>query len=904
MKKKKSKKLYYSLWITVFIMGSYLIAHYVSYYNMYNKTKSITEIFSIASKGFSRPFYFPDGIVSSFPIIGLFSFILFMAMMLEWNRNKLLSGIRKTATSKWNDDYQSYKHKYMDEENKRNMRMTETVSLSMDTRKTRRNNNIVVIGGSGSGKSRFLVKPNLCEMTLNTSFVCTDPAGELLAETGTMLENNGYNIKVFNLIDVERSNTYNPLEYIHTETDVILIVDCILKNTTDPNKKGGDDFWEKAQALLFQAIVFLLWEHSEELHLEKSMNTLIQLISGFQVSEEESQSNDVNSDSSKYFEGVARLGWYFTPEGEFRAGKPDGQYKDCEYHKPVESGEMDMAYRQYKDFKIGAGKTLKSILISANARLATLKIPAIANLLATDTISLESIGDEKTALFIIIPAENDAFNFIAAMMYTQLFQALYFHAGNDCLGSYKIYDNNGEIVKTFFCPKVEEKEEEESTEEYEIDFRTQAEKKIPSNDTDDTNNKKDKKSKSSAKINKTDQNNQTNMINDQNDKFAEEDKKEDELILDENKELQNQVDEFIKACKKVKLSKIGNKYFIKIPYNNEDVIVGTYGSKSAAIKRCEAIEKKCTYIRSKAPSLPLHTRFMLDEFANIGQIPDFTKKLATMRKHEISCTIILQNMAQIKNMYKDDWGSVMGNCDSLLFLGCPEYDTLEYISKLLGKEEIKKKSVSTSHGSKGDNTSISNDGKDLMTPDELYRMDNNQCIYILRGEYPFKDNKCPFDENTKNYQYTADADENNTYIVKKRAHSKDTMNILNFKPAEKITLNPISETSSKAYTINEINQAKTIAKNQNTNSPIPEINQNSEYYMNNLKSILNTELSNERYNDVLEIDEDNTTIDNININVSDSGNSEDDGNNNSNQKLNEFNDDSDSNSFKGQSSFW
>ena len=160
---------------------------------------------------------------------------------------------------------------------------------------------------------------------------------------------------------------------------------------------------------------------------------------------------------------------------------------------------------------------------------------------------------------------------------------------------------------------------------------------------------------------------------------------------------------------------------------------------------------------------------MLDEFANIGQIPDFTKKLATMRKHEISCSIILQNMAQIKTMYKDDWGSVMGNCDSLLFLGCPEVDTLEYISKLLGNEEIKTTSNSISSGKSGSQSeSISKKTKPLMSVDELHRMDNNKCIFILRGEFPFFDDKCTFDESIKNYEFTADANEKNTYIIKKK----------------------------------------------------------------------------------------------------------------------------------------
>lgn len=814
-KKSKRKKLYITIAVA-YVICVYFVLHIASYWTAL-PNKKFDVILQKSLEGLIYPFYFPGSITTVLPVVGLLSFILLMIFVLEYTKMKINEGVAPSGTvggtSKFQDDQEYFDNKYKDLTNKMNMRMSEHVYLSMNTRKTRRNNNIVVIGGAGSGKSRFLVKPNLCEMPLNTSFVITDPAGELLAETGTMLCNNGYKVKTFNLVDMEKSDTYNPLNYIHTETDVILLVDCILKNTTDPNKKGGEDFWEKAQALLFQACIFLLWMHGDELHLEKNMNSLLRLISGFQV-KEDSDSDDMGT-SGQFFEAIAHTGWYFDEDGTFHnAGGEKNVPAGCEYHEPI--GDTDIGYRQYNDFKIGAGKTLKSILISANARLAVLKIDTITGLLADDNIGLEKIGDEKTALFIIIPAENDSFNFIAAMLYTQLFQALYFHAGNDCLGSYRVYDSEGEVVKTFFSHAKEEQEENVDTTEITIDF---TKKKESASSGADTPKKKVKRKKEKGK-NKEKTKPLTNeeIAYDMKTapKYEDIDVKDKDIPTDNA--LKEQVKKYIENTKNVKLTKIGRQYLIKIPdLDNKEEIIGVYNSKALAIKRCQAIVKGCTFERSKAPALPYHVRFMLDEFANIGQIPEFTAKLATMRKHEISCTIILQNMAQIKKMYKDDWGSIMGNCDSLLFLGSPEYDTLEYISKILGKKTQKQRNMSISYGSKGNTSnSIQENGRNLMDPDELYRLDNNKCIYILRGEFPFLDNKCPFDERTKNYEYTADADENNTYVLKKKLHRYNpSSNAFKVAPKEK----PMSldeSSSSHYYTPGEVNQMDSSQHTKNT----------------------------------------------------------------------------------------
>lgn len=845
MKKKKKWRNYFIFMGVIYIILVYVVVHYVSYYNAYGQsiTKGITE----GSKGFARPFYFPGKLSGSVIFIGGISLILLMVFLLEYTRAKIHDGIKHEASARWNDDLPEFNKTYKDSEGKRNMCLSKNVFLSMDTRKTRRNCNIIVIGGSGSGKSRFFVKPNLCEMAINTTYICTDPAGELVAETGTMMEANGYKVKVFNLVDIEKSDNYNPLDYLHVETDVILVVDCILNNTTDPNAKGGDAFWEKAQSLLLQAIIFLLWQHGDELHLPKNMDSVVRLISGFQVSEEGDSSDGDLDESSAYFEAIGKAGWYFDDEGVFHCGKdPTGKY---EYHEKY--GEMDMGYRQYKGFKMGAGKTLKSILISADARLATLKIPTIANLLSHDTLQLDKIGDEKTALYIVIPAENQSFNFIAAMLYTQLFQALYFHAGNECLGSYNIYDSNGCHVKTFFSPQVEESEEEESTEEVNIDFNTGIEEVTE----EDKNAKKPKKKKrKEVEIGKITADGVSEMSIAPDNKYIKEDAEAEKVQLSPNEELEKEVEEYIEAAKNVKLSLIGRKYFIKINYKDNEEIIESCTNKDYAMRRCQAIQKGCTYKRSKSPALPYHCRFMLDEFANIGQIPDFTKKLATMRKHEISCSIILQNMAQIKTMYKDDWGSVMGNCDSLLFLGCPEVDTLEYISKLLGNEEIKTTSNSISGGKNGNQSeSISKKTKPLMSVDELYRMDNNKCIFVLRGEYPFFDDKCTFDESIKNYNFTADADEANTYIVKKKIKKPELKeSSLDKKVAKNnILAEDDIHTSSSYYTQNTMVNPKanlTTARIMNEYEDNPNSLQNTAELLN---SILHNVASSDTVNQML-----------------------------------------------------
>ena len=443
------------------------------------------------------------------------------------------------------------------------MIFSDKVFMSMDTRKTRRNNNIMVIGGSGSGKSRFVVKPNLLQA--NCSFVITDPSGELLETMGIYLENMGYEIRVFNLVEMKHSNCYNPFAYIRDEEGVLTMITALIKNTTPKGSSSNDPFWEKAETALLQALCFFL------------------------VSE--------CNPEDRNFSNVMKL----LRCAEVREGQEDfDSTLDILFNDLKEKDPEHIAVRQYAVFKQAAGKTAQSILVSCSVRLTVFNMTSITTLTSQDNIDLASIGDKKVALFCITPVVDTTFNFLVALMYTQLFETLYFHAETQCKG-----------------------------------------------------------------------------------------------------------------------------------------------------KR-----------------LPVHVRFMLDEFANIGTIPEFSQKLATMRKYEISCTIIIQALSQIKSMYEKEWEVLIGNCDSLLFLGGSDQTTLKYISERLGKETIRSQNNSRSYGKQGSySLSFNKTGRELLTADEIAVMDNNNCILFIRGQYPFFTVKYNYPRHP-NYHMTGDANANNQFNPK------------------------------------------------------------------------------------------------------------------------------------------
>ncbi len=465
-----------------------------------------------------------------------------------------------------------------------NMLLSERFVLCMDGHKTMRNNNILVIGGSGTGKSRFFIKPNVLQA--NCSMVITDPKGELLESLGHFLAIKGYKIKVLNLANMKQSYHYNPFEYIRGEEDVLKLVKCLIANTNN-GKGGGDPFWEASEQLLLQAIIFYLIKYRPK--EDHNFATVCRLLRAMEVNE-----NDPSFENG--------LDLMFK---EVRKREPDS-----------------VAVKYYDFFKKSAGKTAKSIIISCAVRIQVFNMHVVEQMTNDDDLELGKIGDEKTALFAIIPSADSTYNFIVSMMYTQLFETLYYHA------------------------------------EYECDGR----------------------------------------------------------------------------------------------------------------------------------HLPIPVRFLLDEFANIGTIPEFDKKVATMRQYLISVSIVLQNQAQLEVMYDKAAKTIMGNCDTTLFLGSSESETCKMISDMLGTMNVKTRSTSESKGSKGSTSHGYNTvQRPLMTPDEVATMNetpdnedgkHDKCIIFLRGMHPFFDTKYPYQDHP-NYEYTGDADKGNRYvnnidqIYKMKQHTSD-----------------------------------------------------------------------------------------------------------------------------------
>lgn len=650
----------------IYLIGLFFIFKYASYQRAYPK-KDILSVFKIMIDELpSALFYFPKSPKGAGAFILLFTFVFALAALYMYYKELADFTHAKHGTEdgtakwmqeadkglvKWNKHYSSPAGS-IEHNGPINTIMTEEIYLSMDTKQTRRNLNTLVIGGSGAGKSRFFVKPNLCEMPLNCSFVCTDPSGELLEETGDMLAGAGFNIKVFNLVEMKESDLYNPLRYVHTDNDVILLVDCILANTTDPNKKGGDDFWEKAQKLMFQALIFFIHNYGEKFHLKKNMNSLMQLMDGIQISENDDTKSKENAGQTQdFFNALEKTGWYFDENGKFHLTPSGGVPVGCESYPPLSEQEAkdSITLKQWHKFMAGAGKTLKSILISAMARLSTLDSSEVAALLNDDTIDLTKIGDEKTALFVIIPQENDSFNFLAAMLYTQLFQAMYYHAERECKGNYVVVDSRGENVKIFEIPHVTARDEDNdiNAEEIEIDFADNDKGYIEINNSEDQEEEVDINSNvekptinssSSKKMPGNSENNKSKSSNSDDEicnevnfqkKIDRTDTEVDEDPGDAVDNVKNKAESYAKYIQHaIKVTKKGSKFLLKVPViDNEDKpvldengkqieeIIGIYTQQYFAQQKYDAIKAGCSVTRLGL-HLPYHVRFLLDEFAN------------------------------------------------------------------------------------------------------------------------------------------------------------------------------------------------------------------------------------------------------------------------------------------------
>lgn len=428
--------------------------------------------------------------------------------------------------------------KYANKEYSSNKIFSQNVRMGLDGKKHRRNLNTIVIGGSGAGKTRFYAKPNILQC--NTSFVVLDPKGEIIRSVGHLLEAKDYVIKVIDLIDMSKSLGYNPFHYIQNDKDILKLITNLIRNTTPKGSNTNDPFWEKSETALLEALMLYLYHYAPE--DEQNFTMVMEMLNYAEVKEEE---EDYESPLDELFKRLETL------------------------------DSNSLALKQYKIYKQAAGKTAKSILISVGVRLAAFNLEELASLTRFDEMELEQIGERKTALFAIIPDNDSTFNFIVGMLYTQLFQMLYYQAD---------YVHGGE--------------------------------------------------------------------------------------------------------------------------------------------------------------LPVPVHFLMDEFANVALPDEFDKLLSTMRSRQIFVSIILQNLAQIKALYKDSWESIVGNCDELYYLGGNEQSTHKYISELLGKETLDTNTFGKSTGHSGSySTNFQQTGRELLTADEVRLLDNNDGLLFIRGERPIKDRK-------------------------------------------------------------------------------------------------------------------------------------------------------------------
>lgn len=474
---------------------------------------------------------------STLKTIGIFLIIYVLGVEMYLSSSKNYRRTEEYGSAKWANPNTVCK-KYANKDYFANKVFSQNVRMGLDGKKHRRNLNTVVIGGSGAGKTRFYAKPNI--MQCNTSFVVLDPKGEIIRSVGHLLEENGYVIKVIDLIDMSKSLGYNPFHYIQSDKDVLKLITNLIRNTTPKGSSTNDPFWEKSETALLEALMLYLYHYAPE--DEQNFTMVMEMLNYAEVKEDE---EDYESPLDELFKRLEMI------------------------------DSNSLALKQYKIYKQAAGKTAKSILISVGVRLAAFNLEELASLTKYDEMELEQIGERKTALFAIIPDNDSTFNFVVGMLYTQLFQMLYYQAD---------YVHGGE--------------------------------------------------------------------------------------------------------------------------------------------------------------LPVPVHFLMDEFANVALPDEFDKLLSTMRSRQIFVSIILQNLAQIKALYKDSWESILGNCDETYYLGGNEQSTHKYISELLGKETLDTNTYGKSEGRSGNySTNYQQTGRELLTADEVRLLDNNYGLLFIKGERPVKDKK-------------------------------------------------------------------------------------------------------------------------------------------------------------------
>lgn len=507
---------------------------------------SLSEFLSAFSQVSEHPFanYYKDTTIKAM-FLALFVYLIAILMYVTNQRNFLTGKEFGTARL---EDPQKINRILSDKDKGYNRILSQNVTMSLNFKKLKLNGNILICGGSGAGKTFYEVKPNLMQMPHHCSFICTDPKGEILRSCGQMLKENGYQVKVINLMEMEQSDCYNPFSYLREETDVVKLITNLISNTTPKGATPSDPFWEKAEGLFLQAIFYYVW--MEMPPAKRNFETVLELLGEAEVTDQKQP-----SELDRRMETLAET-------------------------SPL--GFSHPAVKQYQKCMRGAGDTVRSIIISANSRLAFLENKKVLRILSRDDLKLEELGigkngdgETKTALFCVIPDNDKSYNFIIGLLYTQIFQELYYQADFLCGGS-----------------------------------------------------------------------------------------------------------------------------------------------------------------------LPIHVTFLLDEFANIALPEDYCSLLSTMRSRSISSIIIIQNFAQLKALFKDTWETVPGNCDTFIYLGGNEQSTHKYVSELLGKSTIDKKSSGETKGKQG-SSSCNYDvlGRELLLPEEVRKLDNKKCLLFIRGFDPILDTK-------------------------------------------------------------------------------------------------------------------------------------------------------------------
>ena len=474
-----------------------------------------------------------------------------IAILIYYSSRKNYRRNEEYGSAKWGSAKKICK-KYIDKNNNNSKILTQNVQIGLDGRKHRRNLNVLICGGSGAGKTRFYAKPNI--MQCNCSFVILDPKGEILRDTGGLLEHKGYEVKILDLINMDKSHCYNPFVYLKNDNDVQRLVTNLFKSTTPKGSQSNDPFWDTAASMLLLSLIFYLWYEAPE--EEQNFTMVMEML----------RAGDVKEDDDMYLSPL-----------------------DLLFEKLENTNPDHIALKYYKDYHSGSAKTLKSIQITLASRLEKFNLRSLSKLTMTDELELSSLGEKKTALFALIPDNDTSFNFIVSILYTQLFQQLFYVADHKYKGS-----------------------------------------------------------------------------------------------------------------------------------------------------------------------LPVPVHFVMDEFANVSLPDDFDKILSVMRSRQVSVSIILQNLAQLKSLFEKQWESIVGNCDEFLYLGGNEQSTHKYVSELLGKENLDLNTYGKSHGRNGNySTNYQQTGRELLTPDEVRMLDNKYAILFIRGERPIKDLKYDILKHP-NLEYTTD----------------------------------------------------------------------------------------------------------------------------------------------------